>query len=86
MKQNIDYGYEIQKVYLEMMLADAATFSRCQAIFDHTLFDRKLQTAADFINNYVKDPTILPRERSFRFCLHEIIQTFECLLYHLQKF
>ena len=62
MKQNIDYGYEIQKVYLEMMLADAATFSRCQAIFDHSLFDRKLQTAADFINNYVKEHNVVPTQ------------------------
>ena len=62
MKQNIDYGYEIQKVYLEMMLADAATFSRCQAIFDHSLFDRRLQTAADFINNYVKEHNVVPTQ------------------------
>ena len=61
-KQNTDYGYDIQKVYLEMMLADAATFARCQAIFDHSLFDRKLQTAADFINNYVKEHNVVPTE------------------------
>jgi hypothetical protein len=29
-RQNVDYGYDIQKVYLEMMLADAGTFVRCQ--------------------------------------------------------
>ena len=62
MKQNIDYGYDIQKVYLEMMLADAATFARCQAIFDHNLFDRKLQSAADFIDNYVKEHNVVPTE------------------------
>ncbi len=62
MKQNTDYGYEIQKVYLELMLADAATFSRCQAIFDHSLFDRRLQTAAEFINNYVKEHNVVPTE------------------------
>lgn len=62
MKQNIDYGYEIQKLYLEMMLSDAATFSRCQSIFDTSLFDKKLQTAAEFINNYVKDHSIMPTE------------------------
>ena len=61
-KQNTDYGYDIQKVYLEMMLADAATFARCQAIFDHSLFDRKLQTAAEFINNYVKEHNVVPTE------------------------
>lgn len=62
MKQNIDYGYDIQKLYLEMMLSDAATFSRCQSIFDTSLFDKKLQTAAEFINNYVKDHSIMPTE------------------------
>jgi archaellum biogenesis ATPase FlaH len=62
MKQNTDYGYEIQKVYLEMMLADAATFARCQAIFDHTLFDRKLQQGAEFINEYVKEHSVVPTE------------------------
>jgi replicative DNA helicase len=62
MKQNTDYGYDIQKVYLEMMLADAATFARCQAIFDHSLFDRKLQQAAEFIDNYVKEHNVVPTE------------------------
>lgn len=60
MKQNTDYGYDIQKLYLEMMLADAATFVRCQSIFDSTLFDRKLQTAAEFLNTYVETHNIMP--------------------------
>ena len=60
MKQNVDYGYEIQKVYLEMMLADAATFARCQSIFDHTLFDRRLQKGAEFLNEYVKEHSVMP--------------------------
>jgi replicative DNA helicase len=62
MKQNTDYGYDIQKLYLEMMLADAATFARCQSIFDATLFDRKLQTAAEFINHYIDDHSVMPTE------------------------
>lgn len=62
MKQNIDYGFDIQKLYLEMMLADAASFARCQSIFDPTLFDRKLQSAAKFINDYVNDHSIMPTE------------------------
>jgi len=60
MKQNTDYGYEIQKLYLEMMLADAATFVRCQSIFDHTLFDRKLQVSAEFMNTYVEEHNVMP--------------------------
>lgn len=60
MRQNLDYGYQIQKLYLEIMLADAETFARCQSIFDHTLFDKKLQLSAEFINEYVKNYSILP--------------------------
>jgi archaellum biogenesis ATPase FlaH len=55
-----DYGYEVQKLYLELMLADAEVFVRCQGIFDHTLFDRKLQDCAEFINEYTKEYTVLP--------------------------
>ncbi len=43
-----------------MMLSDAGTFVRCQSIFDHTLFDRRLQDAADFVNNYVTEHNALP--------------------------
>ena len=62
MKQNTDYGYDIQRVYLEMMLSDASTFVRCQSIFDHTLFDRRLQTAAEFLTKYVTDNNVLPTQ------------------------
>lgn len=59
-RQNADYGYDIQKLYLEMMLNDAETFIRCQSIFDPELFDRKLQTSAKFINDYVVEHNIMP--------------------------
>ncbi len=55
-----NYDYEVQRLYLELMLADAEVFVRCQGIFDHTLFDRKLQDAAEFINVYAKEYTVLP--------------------------
>ena len=55
-----NYDYEVQKLYLEMMLADAETFVRCQGIFDHTLFDRKLQDAAEFVHKYAEEYTVLP--------------------------
>ena len=61
-KQNKEYGYDVQKVYLEMMLSDAQSFVRCKTIFDHTLFDRKLQDAAEFINKYVTEHNTLPTE------------------------
>ena len=55
-----DYGHDIQKLYLELMLADAESFVRCQGIFDHTLFDRKLQDAAEFVSAYAKEYNVLP--------------------------
>jgi len=59
-RQNTDYGYDIQKVYLEMMLTDAESFVRCQAVFDPNTFDRKLQPAAKFLNDYVTEHNALP--------------------------
>ena len=59
-RQNADYGYDIQKVYLEMMITDAETFVRCQAVFDDVAFDRRLQPAAKFINDYVVEHNAMP--------------------------
>ena len=59
-RQNTDYGYEIQKVYLEMMLQDAESFVRCQAVFDPNSFDRRLKPAAEFLSNYVTEHNTLP--------------------------
>ena len=59
-RQNADYGLQIQKLYLEMMLCDAETFVRCQSIFDYTLFERQLQPAAKFISEYVSQHATLP--------------------------
>ena len=59
-RQNTDYGYDIQKVYLEMMLTDAETFVRCQTVFDPKSFDRRLQETAKFLNDYVTEHNALP--------------------------
>ena len=59
-RQNTDYGYDIQKVYLEMMLTDAETFVRCQSVFDDKVFDRRLQPCAKFINDYVIEHNAMP--------------------------
>ena len=52
-KQNKDYGYDIQKLYPEMMLQNAETFVR-QPYLTRPLFDRN-QDTAQFINKYVTD-------------------------------
>ena len=59
-RQNTDYGYDIQRVYLEMMLTDAESFVRCQAVFDPESFDRRLQAPATFLNEYVTEYNALP--------------------------
>ena len=59
-RQNTDYGHDIQKVYLEMMLTDAETFVRCQAVFNPEVFDRRLQKSAEFLTNYVTEHNALP--------------------------
>jgi len=59
-RQNTDYGYDIQKLYLEMMLTDAETFVRCQSVFDSSTFDRRLSDTAKFINDYVTDHNAMP--------------------------
>jgi len=55
-----DYDHDVQKLYLEIMLSDAETFVRCQGIFDHTLFDRKLQETAEFVHQYVDQYSVMP--------------------------
>ena len=60
MKQNTDYGFEIQKTYLEIMLSDAQTYVRCQAVFDPQNFDRRLQQSAEFIKGFVEEHTQYP--------------------------
>jgi archaellum biogenesis ATPase FlaH len=59
-RQNTDYGYDIQRVYLEMFMTDAQSFVRCQGVFDPSLFDRRLQPAAEFLKNYVEEHNALP--------------------------
>ena len=55
-----DYSYDIQKLYLEMFLADAETFVRCQNIFDPLSFDRKLQPVAEKLKAYVDKYKVMP--------------------------
>jgi len=55
-----EYSYDIQKLYLEMFLADAESFVRVQNIFDPQSFDRKLQPCAEKLKAYVDKYKIMP--------------------------
>ena len=55
-----DYTFDVQKLYLEMFLADAESFARAQNIFDPASFDRKLQPIATFVKDYSEKYTAMP--------------------------
>lgn len=43
-----------------MMMTDAETFVRCQAVFNPEAFDRRLVEPAKFLNNYVIEHNAMP--------------------------
>lgn len=55
-----NYNYDMQKLYLEMFLSDAETFSRCQNIFNPENFDQRLRSTAEFITKYVDSYKVMP--------------------------
>ena len=59
-KEKPNYGFDIQKLYIEMFLSDAETFARCQNIFDPENFDQRLQDSASFITKYVDEYKVIP--------------------------
>lgn len=61
-----DYSVDLQKLFLEIMLADAQCFVRVQNIFNSINFDRSLRYAADFINDYSKKYNNLPDIKQVR--------------------
>ena len=50
-----DYSFDVQKLYLELLMADAESFARAQNIFNPNSFDRKLQPIAKFIKDYMEE-------------------------------
>ena len=55
-----DYSFDVQKLYLEMFLADAESFARASNIFTPKSFDRRLQPIAKFIKDYVEEYKVMP--------------------------
>jgi archaellum biogenesis ATPase FlaH len=47
-----DYGIDVQRLFLEMMLEDAASYVRVQNIFNPQNFDKSLRPAAEFIREH----------------------------------
>lgn len=55
-----EYTFDVQKLYIEMLLADAESFARAQNIFKAESFDRKLQPIAKFIKDYMDEYKVMP--------------------------
>jgi KaiC/GvpD/RAD55 family RecA-like ATPase len=55
-----DYGLDVQKLFLEMMLQDAESYVRVQNIYNPENFDRSLRSAAEFIARHSNDHKTLP--------------------------
>jgi KaiC/GvpD/RAD55 family RecA-like ATPase len=55
-----DYGLEVQRLFLEMMLQDAESYVRVQNIYNPENFDRSLRSAAEFIAEHSDQHKTLP--------------------------
>jgi len=55
-----NYSFDVQKLYIEMLLADAESFARAQNIFKPESFDRKLQPIAKFVKDYMDEYKVMP--------------------------
>lgn len=56
----MEYGIEVQQIFLEMMLADAESYVRVQNIYNVANFHPKLQPAAEFIKTHSEKYGTLP--------------------------
>jgi hypothetical protein len=55
-----EYGLDVQKLFLEMMLEDASSYVRIQNIYNPENFDRSLRKAAEFIKEHSDKYKTLP--------------------------
>ena len=55
-----DYGLDVQKLFLEMMLQDAESYVRGQNIYNPENFDRSLRPVAEFIAKHSNEYKTLP--------------------------
>ena len=55
-----DYGVDVQRLFLEMMLQDAQSYIRVQNIYNPENFDRSLRPAAEFIRDHCDRHKTMP--------------------------
>jgi archaellum biogenesis ATPase FlaH len=55
-----DYSTELQKLYIDFLLADKDLFVRCNAILESSYFDRQFRDTVDFIKKHVEEYSDVP--------------------------
>jgi len=55
-----EYGIDVQRLFLEMMMQDASSYVRVQNIYNPENFDRTLRPAAEFIMTHCNDHKTMP--------------------------
>ena len=55
-----EYGLDVQRLFLEMMLQDASSYIRVQNIYNPENFDRSLRPAAEFVKKHSTEYKTLP--------------------------
>ena len=55
-----EYSTEMQKLYIEFLLADKDLFVRCYAILKSSYFDRQYRDTIDFIQKHVEEYSDVP--------------------------
>lgn len=55
-----EYSDDLQKLFLEFLIADGELASRCQGIMSHEYFSRRLAPAAEFVKKYVDEYSNVP--------------------------
>ena len=61
-----DYGTDVQKLFLEMMLHDAESYVRVQNIYNPENFDRNLKATAEFIKEHSDKHKTLPTREQIK--------------------
>jgi replicative DNA helicase len=54
------FGTDVQKLFIEMMLSDGQSYVRVQNIYNPDNFDRSLRSAAEFIKTHCADHSVMP--------------------------
>ncbi len=55
-----EYGYDLQKLFLEFLVSNRDLAARCMNVLDAEYFDRRLRSAAEFIKSYVNEHANIP--------------------------